>query len=242
MRRIDSEDRAGLYVTVIFHLTVIIVLLAVQIGSQVKGDTSFLMDFSRQDEIEREEREADFKEGISRRLDELIGMSSPAGTAIRNVTVDRSAPLKDDRNTDAEELYRENERLQRDLKGLDSRQEDARDETVDMSGTNRTAEERKTDGRQYSGPSVLSWTLDGRKASTLPVPAYKCYNGGDVTVLIKVNNSGVVVSAKIVEAVSSDDECLRKSAVRAARTSRFSMSSTAPANQVGEITYRFIAQ
>ena len=234
MRRIDSEDRAGLYVTVIFHLTVIIVLLAVQIGSQVKGDTSFLMDFSRQDEIEREEREADFKEGISRRLDELIGMSSPAGTAIRNVTVDRSAPLK--------ELYRENERLQRDLKGLDSRQEDARDETVDMSGTNRTAEERKTDGRQYSGPSVLSWTLDGRKASTLPVPAYKCYNGGDVTVLIKVNNSGVVVSAKIVEAVSSDDECLRKSAVRAARTSRFSMSSTAPANQVGEITYRFIAQ
>lgn len=240
MRRINSEDRAGLYVTVIFHLTVIIVLLAVQIGSQLRGDTSFLMDFSRQEETERQEREADFKESISRRLDELIGGGS-YGTPVRNVTVDRSAPLKDDRNTDAEELYRENERLQRDLKGLDSRQEDARDETVDMSGA-KPHEERKSDRRQYSGPSVLSWTLDGRKASTLPVPAYKCYNGGDVTVLIKVNNSGAVVSAKIVEAVSSADECLRKAAVRAARTSRFSMSSTAPANQVGEITYRFIAQ
>ena len=220
MRRINSEDKAGLYITVIFHLTVIIVLLAVQIGSQLKEDTSFLMDFSKQEETERLEKEADFKESISRRLDELISGSS-AGTPVRNVTVDRSAPLKDDRNTDAEE--------------------DARDETVDMGRTN-PREERKKDNRQYSGPSVLSWTLDGRKASTLPIPAYKCYNGGDVTVLIKVNNSGTVVSAKVVEAVSSPDECLRKSAIRAARTSRFSASASAPASQVGEITYRFVAQ
>lgn len=241
MRRINSEDRAGLYVTVIFHLAVIIVLLIVQIGAQLKGENGFLMDFSKQEKIEREEKEADFKESISRRLDDLIAGGS-YGTPVRNVTVDRSAPLKDDRNTDAEELYRENERLQRDLKGLDSREEDAREETVDISGPKRRDEERKPDRRQYSGPSVLSWTLDGRKASTLPIPAYKCYNGGDVTVLIKVNNSGVVVSAKVVEAVSSNDECLRKSAVRAARTSRFSMSSTAPANQVGEITYRFLSQ
>ena len=110
-----------------------------------------------------------------------------------------------------------------------------------MSRTN-PREEKKKDNRQYSGPSVLSWTLDGRKASTLPIPAYKCYNGGDVTVLIKVNNSGTVVAAKVVEAVSSPDECLRKSAIRAARTSRFSASASAPASQVGEITYRFVAQ
>ena len=239
MRRLSSEDKAGIYITVIFHLTVIIVLLAVQIGSQLKGDTSFLMDFSKQEEIEKQEKETEFKESITRKLDELI--AGPSGVPLRNVTVDRNAPLKDDRNTDAEELYRENERLQRDLKGLDSRQEDARDETVDMGRTN-PREERKKDYRQYSGPSVLSWTLDGRKASTLPIPAYKCYNGGDVTVLIKVNNSGTVVSAKVVEAVSSPDECLRKSAIRAARTSRFSASASAPASQVGEITYRFVAQ
>ena len=96
MRRINSEDKAGLYITVIFHLTVIIVLLAVQIGSQLKEDASFLMDFSKQEETERLEKEADFKESISRRLDELISGSS-AGTPVRNVTVDRSAPLKDDR-------------------------------------------------------------------------------------------------------------------------------------------------
>ena len=239
MRRLNSEDKAGIYVTAIFHLAVIIVLLAVQIGSYMKKDTSFLMDFSRQEEIERQEKEENFKESISRRLDDLIAGSS--GTPVRNVTVDRSAPLKDDRNTDAEELYRENERLQRDLRGLDSREENAVDETVDLSGDRHDRRE-SPEKKAYSGASVLSWTLDGRKASTLKVPAYQCYNGGDVTVLIKVNNKGVVVSAKVVEAVSSTDECLRKNAVRAARTSRFSASTTAPANQVGEITYRFVHQ
>lgn len=239
MRRLNSEDKAGIYVTAIFHLAVIIVLLAVQIGSYMKKDTSFLMDFSRQEEIERQEKEENFKESISRRLDDLI--AGPSGTPVRNVTVDRSAPLKDDRNTDAEELYRENERLQRDLRGLDSREENAVDETVDLSGDRHDRQE-SPEKKAYSGASVLSWTLDGRKASTLKVPAYQCYNGGDVTVLIKVNNKGVVVSAKVVEAVSSTDECLRKNAVRAARTSRFSASTTAPANQVGEITYRFVHQ
>lgn len=239
MRRINSEDKAGLYITVIFHLTVIIVLLAVQIGSQLKEDASFLMDFSKQEEIEREEKETEFKESISKRLDELI--AGPSGVPVRNVTVDRNAPLKDDRNTDAEELYKENERLQRDLKGLDSREEDARNETVDLSA-DRHEEKNSGEKKAYAGAAVLSWTLDGRKASTLKVPAYQCYNGGDVTVLVKVNNKGVVVSAKVVEAVSSTDECLRKNAIRAARTSRFSASSTAPANQVGEITYRFLAQ
>lgn len=239
MRRLNSEDKAGIYVTAIFHLAVIIVLLAVQIGSYMKKDTSFLMDFSKQEAIERQEKEENFKESISRRLDDLI--AGPLGTPVRNVTVDRNAPLKDDRNTDAEELYRENERLQRDLKGLDSREENAVDETVDLSGDRHDRPE-SPEKKAYSGASVLSWTLDGRKASTLKVPAYQCYDGGDVTVLIKVNNQGVVVNAKVVEAVSSTDECLRKNAVRAARTSRFSASTTAPANQVGEITYRFVHQ
>jgi hypothetical protein len=45
-----------------------------------------------------------------------------------------------------------------------------------------------------------------------------------------------------MDEISSSDDCLRKFAVRAARMSRFSASSDAPANQTGEIIYRFIAQ
>ncbi len=243
MRRLDVEGRAGLYVTAIFHLAVIVVLLLFQIGSELKRGDSFLLDFSKQEETEKRMEVERFRESISRKIDERIAETGVRSSSepVRNVTVDRSAALRDDRNTDADELYRENERLQRDLSGYDSRLQDARGETVDISEA-KTGSESKADKKSYSGASVLSWTLDGRKASLLKIPAYQCYSGGDVTVVIKVNNSGTVVSAKVIDDVSSDDECLRRNAVRAARTSRFNISDRAPASQVGEITYRFVAQ
>ena len=44
---INSEDRAGLYITVIFHLVVIIVLLACQIGAALKKENTFVLDFTK---------------------------------------------------------------------------------------------------------------------------------------------------------------------------------------------------
>ena len=53
----NSESKAGILITVIFHLTVIIVLLLYQIDATVRREESFVIDFSRQEEIERQERE-----------------------------------------------------------------------------------------------------------------------------------------------------------------------------------------
>ena len=237
-----SESRAGLYLTVIFHLTVIIVLLLYQIDSTIRKEESFVLDFSKQEEIERIEKEEAFREDISRRLDDLISAAQSSGAPIRNIAVDASrAQLKDDRGTDAEQLYKDAERLAQDLRNghKDAIEEDAREETVEMQHQHKPEDRNR---KEYSGPSVLSYTLDGRKASHLPIPAYRCYGAGDVTVIIKVNNSGQVVSAKVMEDISSTDNCLRSFAIRAARLSRFSASTTAPANQAGEIVYRFIAQ
>ena len=237
-----SESRAGLYLTVIFHLTVIIVLLLYQIDSTIRKEESFVLDFSKQEEIERIEKEEAFREDISRRLDDLISAAQSSGAPIRNIAVDASrAQLKDDRGTDAEQLYKDAERLAQDLRNghKDAIEEDAREETVEMQHQHKPEDRNQ---KEYSGPSVLSYTLDGRKASHLPIPAYRCYGAGDVTVIIKVNNSGQVVSAKVMEDISSTDNCLRSFAIRAARLSRFSASTTAPANQAGEIVYRFIAQ
>ena len=94
----------------------------------------------------------------------------------------------------------------------------------------------------YSGPSVLSWSLDGRKATRLPIPAYRCYGAGEVTVIITVNNQGDVVNAKVDDRVSATDNCICTFAVRAARLSKFNASPDAPARQMGTITYEFIAQ
>jgi hypothetical protein len=41
-----KEDKAGLYITVIFHLTVIIILLLAGISRELSREQSFVMDFS----------------------------------------------------------------------------------------------------------------------------------------------------------------------------------------------------
>ena len=242
MSLFDKDNRAGLYITVIFHLTVIIVLLLYQIDSSIRREESFVLDFSKQEEIERRQQEEVFREDISRKLDELIAAAHNSTTPIRNIATDASrAQLKDDRGTDAEQLYKDAERLAQDLKNgqKDAIEENAVEETVEMQHQQKPVEKNQ---KEYSGPSVLSYSLDGRKATHLPIPAYRCYGAGDVTVIITVNNAGQVVGAKVLDEISSSDECLRKFAIRAARLSKFNMSQDAPANQTGEIIYRFIAQ
>ena len=234
-------------ITVIFHLTVIIVLLLYQIDATVRREESFVIDFSKQEEIERQqqemeeiEREIAKMEAIRQRLEEKISASS---TPVRNIAGDRGGPLKDDRGTDAEQLYKDAERLAQELKNgqkSNAFEEKYSDDAVDLGGGGKK-DKGKSD-KVYSGPSVLSYTLDGRKASKLPIPAYRCYAGGEVTVIIVVNPQGSVIGAEVKDDISSTDQCLRNFAVRAARLSKFSQSSTAPARQTGEIVYRFIAQ
>lgn len=234
--RLTPDQKAGLYITVSVHLAVIIVLLAVQIGFEVQRENSFVLDFSQQEEMERQKEEVQLQKSVSEQLDQLL---AAAGAPIRNIAVDRSA-LKDDRGTNADELYKEAERLAKELRdGQNQPQEDPDAVSLDEP---RKQEPPKQEARPYSGPSVLSWSLDGRKASHLPIPAYRCYGAGEITVIITVNNRGDVVNAKVDEGKSANDGCLRSFAVRAARLSKFSASPSAPARQMGTITYAFIAQ
>ncbi len=231
-----SDEKAGLYITIIFHLVVIIVLLVCQISSALKRENTFVLDFSKQEKVEKETAERNLKEEVSERLDRML--AEAAGVPIRNVAVDRGA-LKDDRNTNAEELYKDAEQLAKDLKNGPQLNEPDED-YAQISRPERKQEEKKNAG--YTGPSVVSYELDGRKASKLSIPAYRCLGSGHVTVIITVDPSGKVLNAKVQDGVSSDDKCLRDFAVRAARLSRFSASPSAPARQIGNIVYLFIAQ
>lgn len=248
-RNTGSADKAGIYITAIAHLAVIIVLLAVQVHTVLRSSNTFLLDFSAQEAEEERIKETEFKESISKRLDELLGdipvdrHEPQSDQQIRNIAVDAGGHLKDDRNTDVSDLYADAARLERELKsGMEHAiYEDARDEAVEIGKESRKGTENP-ERHEYTGPSVLSYTLDGRKASHLKIPAYQCYGGGEVTVIITVDPSGRVLNAKVMDDVSSQDQCLRDFAIRAARLSRFSSSRTAPARQTGEIVYRFIAQ
>lgn len=236
----STDKKVGLYLTVSVHLILLIILLLTGIHSIVSRESSFVLDFTKQEQIEQEQKDIEFKENVSKELDEML--STPNRSKIRNVAVDASSNLKDDRYNNPQEIYNDAKELQ---KKLDAAKKDALaqekdQENVDL-GSN-TKDDAKSKSVTYKGPSVISYTIDGRKAQFLPVPAYKGYGSGDVYVQIIVNQKGRVIDAAVIESASSSDTSLREFAIEAAKRSRFSASSTAPARQTGEIVYRFIGQ
>jgi len=238
-KKIKSEQRVGVYLTLIFHLVVLIVLLLVSINSLVAPEASFVLDFTKQEQRENEQREIELREEISRELDNLLAVPR---RQIRNVAVDVGAQLKDDRHSNPDRVYEEARELQR---KLDASKEDAlkeeSTETVDLN-PEPEKEKKKEESPTYKGPSVISYRLDGRKAHFLPVPAYKGYGSGDVFVEIVVNPRGRVIDARVMESISSADKSLHDFAIEAAMRSRFAASESSGPRQTGEIHYRFIGQ
>jgi len=241
-RRFYKEHGAGIYAAILFHLILLVFLLGSHLYSAVTGRTSILIDFSGQDRQvarqRKEQKEMQAKEIAAKQLDEML--NARLSQRARNVAVDVSVsnqPLRDDRRTDVSQLNTEAQELQRKLDA-------ARRQLTQQQGS----DEVKTPGQQqsqqevYKGPTVLTYDLGGRKAMSLPVPAYTCRGGGDVTVIIDVNPQGYVVAAAVQTAASTNDACLHEAALRFARASRFAVQPNAPARQRGNIVYRFIAQ
>ena len=235
----SNGNLAGILITVSIHLAVIIILLLTVVEPSIrKQSATYEFDFTKQDEIEKLEKEVQRQKALNDRLEKLLKENGVGSEPVRNVTVDRGS-LKDDRGTDAEKLYREAERIQKQYEEIMSRGDDSFIAMKEPRHSEKKEEEQKS---VYSGPSVLSYEVPGRKGSYLPIPAYKCMGEGEVTVNVTVNPQGKVIAASVKDDVSSDDSCLRAYAVRAAQSSMFSSKAGAPAKEDGYITYRFIAQ
>ena len=231
------ENNVGLYLTVAFHLLLLIILLASRITFLLKEETSFILDFTKEEIMEEIARREQLKEDVSKELDDLIA----GRPAVRNVAVDattRREALRDDRNRDPSQVYNEARRLQEKL-NASKREAEANIGADDIPDPVKQ-ETKKSE--TYKGPSVISYTLEGRKSMSLPIPVYKCVGGGDVNVTIVVNRRGYVIAAIVKPDLSSPDKCLQEYAIRAAKSSRFTASTSAPERQTGEIVYRFIAQ
>lgn len=106
---------------------------------------------------------------------------------------------------------------------------------------NGAGKDEERQDRKVKGRVTVSFSLTDpvRTSRSLNIPAYRCEGGGDVVVEITVNRAGEVVNARVQ---SGGDECMRESALRAARVSRFNIDQSAPARQQGTITYIFIPQ
>jgi len=107
-----KETRVGIYLTVILHLLVLIGFLLYQINSLVQKESTFVLDFTKQEEREEKAEKEKRREELSAELEDLIaGIQQQS----RNVAVDiseRERHLKDDRNRNPEQVYDEAKSLQ----------------------------------------------------------------------------------------------------------------------------------
>jgi outer membrane biosynthesis protein TonB len=95
----------------------------------------------------------------------------------------------------------------------------------------------------YAGKAIITYNLNGRKATKLPVPAYQCLGSGEVIIEITVNQKGIVSSAVIISSKTSlNEDCLADAAKKSALQSKFAIDLKASAAQKGTINYKFVQQ
>ena len=248
---LSEEKKAGILITVAVHLTVIIFLLLTSITVISRRGSTIVIDFqdspepkqARTEQIledQPEELTPEERDAIMASIERLMAQRNiEQRSDYHNVITSRNP---DARGTDADKLYEDAARL---ADALQNGQALTPDDGPDEHPSQGNGSKGKEDGGKpvaYSGASVLSWSLAGRNARQLPVPAYKCMGGGTVTVLIKVNREGRVKWAMVDESTSSKDPCLKKWALAFAQQALFSDSKTAEDPQTGDIIYQFIAQ
>ncbi|MDR1055658.1 MAG: energy transducer TonB [Prevotellaceae bacterium] len=243
-----KEHQSGLYLTVIFHLIIFILMALQGIQNQMVNESVFIFDFSRQEaeqaRKEQEIKEQEEKKEIEREVDEMIQQTLGARETPRNVavnTVDRKEVTMKSSLGESKTVFDEAKAMQERLDATRQKIEELKG-SDDISVSANNAEDKQENKEMYTGPSVLSYTLEGRRAVSLPVPVYKCPGGGDVTVSIEVNRNGYVVDVSVQTKISTDNDCLHEAARDAAKRSRFNADASTPEKQKGEIVYRFIAQ
>ncbi len=232
------DHRIGLCITLIVYLVVAIGFVSSKIvmgGRQ--SMQGMYVDLQTLDELERER---DRLAEEVRRANERIDWS-----AIRNTSSNENAlneNLQDDRGTNAAALNSEAEQVEKRLRASRDAYERGVAEARAIGERKESAEEKSGESdRKVKGRVTVSFSLTNptRYSRHLIKPAYRCEGGGEVVVNIVVNPRGDVLSAQVV---SGGDECMRQTAVKAARDSKFDYNESAPSRQTGTITYIFIPQ
>lgn len=234
------DHRAGLCITLIVYLVLAIFFVASKIAVGGKpAQQGMYIDLTTLAELEARRDRLQEEVRQKQERDPIDWGSVSNRTSNENATDEN---LKDDRGTKAAELnasaagVREEMRANREAyeKGL------AEAAAIGESAATTEAQHQQQD-RRIKGTVTVRFDLKNpvRTERRLIKPAYLCEGGGEVWVEITVNRRGEVVGAKIL---SGGDECMRETALRAARGSLFNIDDSAPARQTGTITYIFVPQ
>ncbi len=231
------RHRVGLCVTVVVYLLVAIVFMSAKIIIHTKPhQQGMYIDLNELAELEALRDQLQAQVEAKQEFD---------WSTVQNLTSNENSSnnrVQDDRGTNISELNDSAQEIQRQMDA--NRQE--WEQGVAQAQALRTrqgdsGEDNKHEDRRIEGNVTASYSLNNplRHARNLVIPAYRCKGGGEVIVSITVNNIGEVISAKVVR---GGDDCMKESALNAAKASRFDSNKSAPARHIGEISYIFIPQ
>jgi TonB family protein len=238
-----KDNRNGIFTAIIFHLIVFLALVFNEIRTKTTSSNSIELlyqDVQQEPEINSENE----KEKIEKELNKILQEMPNPDVRLPNLAMNAAAQGSESGRGQGSGVSFFSHRNSASIRQEQEKKEKIQQERKDTKVGDVKMEElsgKQEDGKAYKGPSIVSYYLEGRTAAYLPVPSYKCFKGGDVTVLIEVNAQGYTVSAEIDKRSSNNDECLHRAAIDAAERSRFSTSQRS-GNQKGNIVYRFVSQ
>lgn len=245
------HHRVGLLVTVVLYLIAAIMFLSYKIVINDNIASTIYMTL-----VDPNEPEPVKPPEPQPTPQELERIEQAQMEKVRNVASNDNAKLnatlKDDRGSKAREIYEEAERVQQKLAAGKQNFKAGMDEVASMESA-KGGRPKTADTKQYSksdknqdakveGNVTVRYSLEGRTATFLYMPAYQCKGGGTVEVTITVNRSGDVIDASATRSSAGSESCITEMAVKAARLSSFNASAAAPDKQRGTITYTFVPQ
>jgi hypothetical protein len=240
MVRFLKENINGVLGTVIFHLLLVILILMTRLSSyEHQPEHSILIEF------DTDVSEEEFREYAEALLAQ--NLQDPASALTRNIAVNVSEnrPVPDQfKEMTPEEVSelesRINEILNDAANGIMPKSELPE---INFDPPVEEVLQKSDDAEPYTGPTTITYDLPGRNHLRVPVPVYKCPDGGIVEVNIAVDQQGRVVRASIdSEPGNFGETCNHQMALEAALNSRFSQSINAPGIQSGTITFYFQKQ
>jgi TonB family protein len=237
-----KDNQIGIYTTVIFHLVIFLALALNEIRTRTMQSKSIelvLQSVEKEPETVPEEERKKIEEELNKMLREMPSSDVRLPNLAMNAATQGSESGRGQGGGVSFFSSRNSASIRAEKEKREKLREEKKDTGIDDIQTDEPQDGEKSEA--YKGPSIVSYYLEGRTAIHLPVPAYKCLNGGDVTVLIEVNSLGYVVAAEIAKRNSHNDDCLHRAAIDAAERARFSTSQKS-GNQKGNIVYRFVSQ
>ena len=238
-----KENINGILGTLVFHLLLVVIIMATRL-STVRKDFEERVFIQFETSISEEE----FRNLTESIMADRSDLREDSRGILRRdiaVSVSEERPVPDDfKNMSANELTDLDQRISEILRNAAEGIMPELDQTeIEFDPPTEPLKSEMKEEEPYTGPTTITYDLPGRNNIRMPVPVYKCPDGGVAEVDISVNRQGRVINASVNSSPSNFNEvCIYETAIEAALGSRFSVNYDAPEIQNGTITFYFQKQ